>query len=39
MRIASRAALAADKPYLRPRVPDAPETRAINFDPNADWPL
>lgn len=30
---------AADKPYLRPRVPDAPESRAINFDPKADWPL
>jgi hypothetical protein len=30
---------AADKPYLRPRVPDAPETRAINFDPKADWSL
>ena len=30
---------AADKPYLRPRVPAEPETRIINFDPKADWPL
>jgi hypothetical protein len=30
---------ASDKPYLRPRVPSAPETRMINFDPRADWPL
>lgn len=30
---------AADKPYLRPRIPAEPETRIINFDPKADWPL
>jgi hypothetical protein len=30
---------AADKPYLRPRVPAEPESRIINFDPKADWPL
>ena len=30
---------AADKPYLRPRVPTEPETRIINFDPRANWPL
>ena len=30
---------AADKPYLRPRVPAEPESRIINFDPRAAWPL
>ncbi len=30
---------AADKPYLKPRVPAEPESRIINFDPKADWPL
>lgn len=30
---------ASDKPYLRPRVPDEPASRLINFDPKADWPL
>ncbi len=30
---------ASDKPYLRPRIPDEPETRILNFDPEADWPL
>jgi hypothetical protein len=30
---------AGDKPYLRPRVPAEPESRIINFDPKADWPL
>jgi hypothetical protein len=30
---------AADKPYLRPRVPAEPETRIMNFDPEAAWPL
>jgi hypothetical protein len=29
---------AAEKPYLRPQVPDAPATRVINMRPNADWP-
>jgi len=29
---------ASDKPYLRPRVPTAPEVNIINFDPRADWP-
>lgn len=30
---------ASDKPYLRPQVPSEPETRIINFDPRANWPL
>jgi hypothetical protein len=30
---------ASDKPYLRPQVPIEPETRIMNFDPKADWPL
>jgi hypothetical protein len=30
---------AADKPYLRPRIPVEPPSRIINFDPKADWPL
>jgi hypothetical protein len=30
---------ASDKPYLRPQIPTEPETRMINFDPKADWPL
>jgi hypothetical protein len=30
---------AADKPYLRPRLPSEPESPIINFDPKADWPL
>jgi hypothetical protein len=29
---------AADKPYLRPQVPDRPAEPTINFDPRADWP-
>jgi hypothetical protein len=29
---------ASDKPYLRPRVPAAPEARVINFDPKATKP-
>lgn len=29
---------AADKPYLRPRIPEQPEARVINFDPAAPWP-
>jgi hypothetical protein len=29
---------AADKPYLRPRIPEQPESRIINFDPTATWP-
>lgn len=29
---------AAEKPYLRPRVPERPATTIINFDPQADWP-
>jgi hypothetical protein len=29
---------AADKPYLRPRVPTEPESRIVNFDPAASWP-
>ena len=30
---------AADKPYLRPKVPTEPTSRIMNFDPRADWPL
>lgn len=29
---------AADKPYLRPRIPEQPKTKIINFDPAATWP-
>ena len=29
---------ASEKPYLRPRIPDQPEARIINFDPSATWP-
>ncbi|MGE3243677.1 MAG: hypothetical protein AB7G28_20025 [Pirellulales bacterium] len=29
---------AADKPYLRPQIPERPESPIINFDPNATWP-
>lgn len=29
---------AADKPYLRPRIPDHPSSAMMNFDPNATWP-
>ncbi len=29
---------AADKPYLRPRIPEHPASAIINFDPNASWP-
>jgi hypothetical protein len=29
---------ASDKPYLRPRIPQEPEARIINFDPTATWP-
>jgi hypothetical protein len=29
---------AAEKPYLRPQIPEEPETRIINFDPHATWP-
>jgi hypothetical protein len=29
---------AADKPYLRPRIPEHPASMMINFEPNADWP-
>lgn len=30
---------AADKPYLRPRMPEQPAEPMINFDPKATWPL
>jgi cytochrome c553 len=30
---------ASDKPYMRPQIPAEPETRIINFDPKANWPL
>jgi len=29
---------AADKPYLRPRIPNHPSSNMMNFDPNATWP-
>jgi hypothetical protein len=29
---------AAEKPYLRPQIPTAPEAPIINFDPAAKWP-
>ena len=29
---------ASAKPYLRPRIPEQPESRIINFDPTATWP-
>jgi hypothetical protein len=29
---------AADKPYLRPRIPDQPSSALMNFDPDATWP-
>ena len=29
---------AADKPYLRPQIPQQPASTIINFDPAADWP-
>ena len=29
---------AADKPYLRPRIPNHPSSSMMNFDPNATWP-
>lgn len=29
---------AADKPFLKTRIPDRPAEPTINFDPQADWP-
>lgn len=29
---------ASDKPFLRPQIPEHPETPIINFDPKATWP-
>jgi hypothetical protein len=29
---------AADKPYLRPQLPERVAETMINFDPSADWP-
>ena len=29
---------AAGKPYLRPQIPEQPESPIINFDPQATWP-
>jgi hypothetical protein len=29
---------ASEKPYLRPQIPEQPEVRIINFDPEAKWP-
>lgn len=29
---------ASDKPFIRPRIPSAPETAIINFEPGAKWP-
>ncbi len=28
----------AEKPFIRPQVPEEPETPIINFDPQATWP-
>ena len=28
----------AEKPYLRPQIPESPASRMINMHPNADWP-
>jgi len=28
----------AEKPYLRPQIPEAPASRMINMRPDADWP-
>lgn len=30
---------AAEKPYLRPQIPEHPDESTINFDPNATWPM
>jgi hypothetical protein len=29
---------ASDKPFIRPQMPEEPETPIINFDPGAEWP-
>ena len=29
---------ASEKPYLRPQIPEQPEARIINFEPEAKWP-
>lgn len=29
---------ASDKPFIRPQVPESPETPIVNFDPRAEWP-
>jgi hypothetical protein len=29
---------ASEKAYLRPQIPEEPEARIINFDPEAKWP-
>src|SRR5438093_9935198 len=29
---------ASEKPYLRPQIPEQPETRILNFEPEAKWP-
>lgn len=29
---------AADKPFLRPQIPDSPASPILNFDPQAEWP-
>jgi len=29
---------AAEKPFIRPQIPEQPETRIINLDPDAKWP-
>ncbi len=29
---------AADKPYLRPKIPQQPASSIMNFDPTATWP-
>ena len=29
---------ASEKPYLRLQIPEQPEVRVMNFDPEAKWP-
>jgi hypothetical protein len=29
---------AAEKPFIHPQIPEQPEARIINFDPEAKWP-
>jgi hypothetical protein len=29
---------ASEKPYLRPQIPEQPESHIVNFEPDAKWP-